>query len=59
MEVSPSEATYRSLLGMMMQRDSSPLVNAYGAIEELIEEVQKYVKVRVSYLLAQTYMCGC
>ena len=28
-----------------MQHDSAPLVNAYAAIEDLLKEVQTYVKV--------------
>ena len=28
-----------------MQHDSAPLVNAYAAIEDLLREVQGYVKV--------------
>ena len=30
-----------------MQHDSAPLVNAYAAIEDLLREVQTYVKVRM------------
>ena len=30
-----------------MQHDSAPLVNAYAAIEDLLKEVQGYVKVNV------------
>ena len=45
-EMSSSESTYRSLLGKLMQQESGPLVTAYGSIEELIGEVQGYVKVR-------------
>ena len=44
-EISLSDATYRTLLGKLMQHDSAPLVNAYAAIEELLKEVQSYVKV--------------
>ena len=44
-EISPADATYRSLLGKLMQHDSAPLVNAYAAIEDLLKEVQGYVKV--------------
>ena len=44
-ELSPTEATYRSLLGKLMEHDSEPLVEAYGAIEELLSGVQSYVKV--------------
>ena len=47
-EMSPVEATYRSLLGKLMQQDSGPLVHAYAAIEGLVKEVDTYVKV-----------CGC
>ena len=46
-ELSPTEATYRSLLGKLMEHDSEPLVEAYGAIEELLGSVQSYVKVSV------------
>ncbi len=45
-EVSPTEATYRSLLGKLMKNDSGPLVQAYAAIEGLVGEVDVYVKVR-------------
>ncbi len=44
--MSPTEATYRSLLGQLMKTDSGPLVKAYGAIEGLVGEVDVYVKVR-------------
>lgn len=37
--------TYRSLLGKMMEVNSKPLVEAYGAIEGLLEQVDCYVKV--------------
>ena len=47
MELSPTEATYPSLLGKLMEHDSEPLVGAYGAIEELLSSVQSYVKVSV------------
>ena len=46
-EISPADATYRSLLGKLMQHDSAPLVNAYAAIDDLLREVQGYVKVCV------------
>jgi dynein heavy chain 1 len=48
-ELSPMEATYRSLLGKLMEHDSEPLVEAYGAIEELLSSVQSYVKVWLQY----------
>ncbi len=48
-EISPAEATYRSLLGKLMQHDSSPLVNAYAAIEDLLKEVTSYVNVWLQY----------
>ncbi len=48
-EISPSEATYRSLLGKLMEKDSVPLVNAYAAIEGLLDEVTVYVKVWLQY----------
>jgi dynein heavy chain 1 len=32
-----------------MQQDSSPLVNAYGAIEDLLKEVTTYVNVWLQY----------
>ena len=51
MELSPTEATYRSLLGKLMEHESEPLVEAYGAIEELLGSVQTYVKVRYSPIL--------
>ena len=44
-EKDPSEMTYRSLLGKMMEINSKPLVDAYGAIEGLLEQVDSYVKV--------------
>ena len=44
-EMSPTEVTYRSLLGKLMEHDSEPLVEAYRAIEELLSNVQAYVKV--------------
>ena len=44
-EMSPTEASYRSLLGKLMEHDSDPLVQAYGAIEELLKDVLVYVKV--------------
>ena len=47
--MTPTEATYRSLLGKLMQRDSSPLVNAYAAVDELLAEVTLYVKVWLQY----------
>ena len=47
--MSSTEATYRSLLGKLMQQDSAPLVNAYAAIEDLLKDVQKYVKVWLQY----------
>ena len=46
-ELSPTEATYRSLLGKLMEHDSEPLVEAYGAIEGLLGSVQSYVKVHM------------
>lgn len=48
-EISPTEATYRSLLGKLMQKDSGPLVNAYAAIEDLLKEVTAYVNVWLQY----------
>ena len=44
-ERDPSEQTYRALLGKLMQDNSAPLIDAYGAIEQLLSEVQAYVKV--------------
>ena len=44
-EKDPSEQTYRSLLGKMMQENAGPLVEAYKAIEGLLEEIEAYVKV--------------
>ena len=44
-----TEATYRTLLGKLMQHDSAPLVNAYAAIEDLLKDVQKYVNVWLQY----------
>ena len=44
-EKDPSEMTYRSLLGKMMEINSKPLVDAYGAIEGLLEQVDSYGKV--------------
>ena len=44
-EMSPTEASYRSLLGKLMEHDSDPLVQAYGAIEERLKDVLVYVKV--------------
>ena len=35
-EKDASEETYRGLLGRLMQEDSQPLVQAYGAIESLL-----------------------
>lgn len=32
-----------------MQQDSSPLVNAYAAIEDLLKEVMTYVNVWLQY----------
>ena len=43
--MSPTEASYRSLLGKLMEHDSDPLVQAYGAIEERLKDVLVYVKV--------------
>ncbi len=48
-EMTPTEATYRSLLGKLMRKDSSPLVNAYGAVDDLLAEVSVYVKVWLQY----------
>ena len=62
-EISPADATYRSLLGKLMQHDSAPLVNAYAAIEDLLREVQGYVKVCVFFQCSFTdvlmYMYHC
>lgn len=44
-----TEATYRTLLGKLMQHDSAPLVKAYAAIEDLLKDVQKYVNVWLQY----------
>ena len=44
-EMSPVEATYCSILGQIMQRDTSPLTNAYDSIEKLLQEVNTYVQV--------------
>ena len=44
-EQDPSELTYRSLLGKLMEQMSQPLVDAYGAIEKLLGEVEAYVTV--------------
>ena len=44
-----TEATYRTLLGKLMQHDSAPLVSAYAAIEDLLKDVQKYVNVWLQY----------
>lgn len=49
MEMSPTEATYRSLLGKLMQKDPTPLVNAYAAVEDLLKEVMTYVNVWLQY----------
>ena len=44
-----------------MQHDSAPLVNAYAAIEDLLREVQGYVKVQFMYgsysICMYMYMC--
>ena len=55
MELSPTEATYRSLLGKLMEHDSEPLVEAYGAIEGLLGSVQSYVKVYIWVYMG--YIC--
>ena len=49
-EKDPSEQTYRSLLGKMMHENAGPLVEAYKAIEGLLEEIEAYVKVHEYYL---------
>jgi len=47
--MSSAEATYCSLLSKLMQQDSAPLVSAYAAIEDLLKDVQKYIKVWLQY----------
>lgn len=55
--MSPNEVTYRSLLGKLMEHDSEPLVEAYGAIEELLSGVQAYVKVYIYMYNVCIYTC--
>jgi len=47
--MTPTEATYRSLLGKLMQKDASPLVRAYAAVDDLLVEVKVYVNVWLQY----------
>ena len=60
--MSSTEATYCSLLGKLMQQDSAPLVNAYAAIEDLLKDIQKYVKVWLQYQnlwdMESVWACG-
>eukprot|EP00731_Ephydatia_muelleri_P024350 Em0016g621a len=48
-ELSSIEATYRSLLGKLMQQMNKPLIDAYAAIENLLNGVNSYVKVWLQY----------
>lgn len=41
----PLEQSYRSLLGQLMEVNSTPLVEAYTAMEGLLEQVDNYVQV--------------
>ena len=55
-----AEATYRSLLGKLMQLDSRPLVQAYAAIEGFMKEVDTYVKVCVCVCVCvRACVCVC
>lgn len=46
-EKDSSEESYRGLLGQLMQDKSQPMVDAYGAVESLLSNVNVYVNVRV------------
>lgn len=54
-EKDASEETYRGLLGKLMQDDSKPLVDAYGAIESLLGGVDSYVNVSMQCVPINNY----
>lgn len=45
-ELGTQELSYRSLTAKLMKDNSEPLIRAYGAIEETLNEVSHYVKVK-------------
>jgi hypothetical protein len=49
--INATEMTYRNLLGDMMEHNPQPLIDAYGAIEGLLEQVEAYVKVNCNSLI--------
>ena len=44
-----ADTTYSSLLGKLMQKDTQFLMNAFSAIDKVIEDVSVYVKVWLQY----------
>ena len=58
-DLSSTEATYRSLLGKLMQQQSKPLVDAYAAVEDLLGGVQSYVNVRTVYSVRMYVYVQC
>jgi dynein heavy chain 1 len=47
--VKAADTTYSSLLGKLMQKDTQFLMNAFSAIDKVIEDVSVYVKVWLQY----------
>lgn len=45
----PSSTTYSSLLGKLMQQDTQPLMGIFAAIDQVIGDVSRYVRVWLQY----------
>ena len=45
----PGSTTYSSLLGKLMQQDTQPLMGIFAAIDQVIGDVSKYVRVWFQY----------
>ena len=44
-ELDANETSYRSLTAKLMKQNGEPLMRAYGAVEEIVNEVSAYVQV--------------
>ena len=56
-ELGTQELSYRSLTAKLMKENSEPLIRAYGAIEETLNGVSHYVKVKTFDSLVMLSIC--
>lgn len=59
MEIKDRDQSYRSLLGKLMEVQPQPLIEAYGAIEGLMEQAECYVNVRYIYVVTTIKFMHC